>query len=314
MAASLPLEVTALKTHYRIIAVIVTFHPDIECLRKLVLATLSQVAGIILVDNGSTKKEILEDAINSNSACFTEIISLSTNIGLAAAQNVGLARGKDLNATHFILFDQDSLPTKDMLAKLIEAEEFILAKNIKLAGVGPCYLDARQDNPPPFISVKGLALIRHPCTENAAPVEVDYLIASGFLMRSTLLSDVGNMREDLFIDYIDIEWGLRAKNLGFRSFGVCAAKMAHSLGDQPTVWMGRKIPMHSPLRHYYHFRNALLLYRELGISLNWKIVDASRLFLKFGYYTLFGKPRFEHFSSMLAGMLDGFFGKGGKKG
>jgi rhamnosyltransferase len=305
--------VKVLKTYYKIIAVIVTFHPDINSLRQLVTAIFSQVAGIILVDNGSTTRAALEDAIEEKPECFTEIISLSSNIGLAAAQNVGLSHAKELGASHVILFDQDSLPTKGMVANLIEAEKYLLAQDIKVAGVGPCYRDARQNNPPPFISVKGLKLIRHPCIKNAPPVEVDYLIASGFLMRSTLLNDVGFMREDFFIDYIDIEWGLRAKKLGFRSFGVCAAKMNHSLGDQPMVWMGRKIPMHSPLRHYYHFRNAILLYQEPKIALNWKIVDGSRLILKFGFYSIFGSPKLAHFSYMLAGIRDGLFRKGGAR-
>jgi rhamnosyltransferase len=143
-------------------------------------------------------------------------------------------------------------------------------------------------------------------------VEVDYLIASGILIRVSVLDKVGLMRSDFFIDYIDIEWGLRAKHFGFDSFGVCAAHMEHQLGDAPIHWFGRKIPMHSPLRHYYHVRNAILMYFDRRFPLNWKIVDGQRLVLKFGFYSLFGRPRLEHFKKMSKGIYHGISRRGGE--
>jgi rhamnosyltransferase len=301
--------------NHKITAIVVTFNPDIECLHRLILATLQQTAVVILVDNGSINRKAIENIFTAEmlSSERARIIYLDSNIGLAAAQNIGISKALELDASHVILFDQDSLPTQAMVAQLIQAEQSLLNSGINLAGVGPCYLDDRQDNPPPFISIKGLRLIRHPCTNNAAPIEVDYLIASGFLIRAKALAAVGLMRADFFIDYIDIEWGLRAKAMGYRSYGVCAAKMAHSLGDEPKVFLGKNIPMHSPLRHYYHFRNAVRLYLEPGIPLNWKLVDGWRLFLKFGFYSLFAQPRLEQCSSMLAGVKDAILGRGGQR-
>jgi rhamnosyltransferase len=119
------------------------------------------------------------------------------------------------------------------------------------------------------------------------------------------------MREDLFIDYIDIEWGLRAKAKGFQSFGVCDAEMYHSLGEEPISLLGKKFPNHSPLRHYYHFRNAIHLYKESWVPLNWKLVDGWKLLQKFGFYSLFGKPRRDHFMMMSRGLLHGLLGKSG---
>jgi len=120
------------------------------------------------------------------------------------------------------------------------------------------------------------------------------------------------MREDLFIDYVDIEWGLRARHQGFQSYGVCSAYMRHSLGDHPINFFGKNIPLHSPLRHYYHFRNAVLLYREAWVPLNWKLVDGWRLCLKYVFYSLFAKPRMAHWRMMTLGLWHGLKGKTGK--
>ena len=125
---------------------------------------------------------------------------------------------------------------------------------------------------------------------------------------------VGKMAEELFIDYVDIEWGLRARRLGFQSYGVCAALMAHDLGETPVKFMGKSLPVHSAMRHYYHFRNAIWLYRSAELPLHWKCADGWRLLLKYGFYTLFAKPRLEHFSMMSRGILDGLSGRMGAYG
>jgi rhamnosyltransferase len=144
-------------------------------------------------------------------------------------------------------------------------------------------------------------------------VEVDYLIASGSLIPLATLNAVGAMAEDLFIDYVDIEWGLRARGLGFRSYGVCAARMEHNLGEAPIRILGHSVPLHSPLRHYYHFRNAVWLYLNGNMPLHWKCADGWRLVLKYGFYTLFARPRLAHVRMMSRGILDGLRGRLGPR-
>jgi rhamnosyltransferase len=301
----------------RVFAVIVCFEPVIDELSMLLSRLVTQVEGIVIIDNGSSNAADLKATINrlTNDPTALKIISeyLASNVGLAAAQNVGIGLSKDCTATHVILFDQDSLPATDMLTKLKNAEQGLLLQGIDVAAVGPCYFDERQKNPPPFISIIGLRLIRHSCENRDSPIPVDYLIASGALIRIAVLDHVGQMRADFFIDYIDIEWGLRARKAGFFSFGVCDAKMSHCLGDSPLVWRGRSIPLHSPLRHYFHFRNAVRLYCERNAPVNWKLVDGYRLVLKFGFYSLCAKPRLKHFTSMLAGIRDGLFSRSGDR-
>lgn len=290
----------------RVIAVVVTYQPTLEVLEKLLDALMPQVKSVVLVDNGSHADLLTWHKERDTPAL--ELLLLNENRGIAAAHNVGIDWARTQEADFVVLMDQDSIPAPDMVAKLYAA----ISDQPSAAAAGPRYLDTRQENPPPFIRVSGLKLERCACATEEAIVPVDYLISSGCLIPMPVLDKVGGMRDDLFIDYVDIEWGLRARRHGLQSYGVCGAKMHHSLGDQPIKFLSKNIPLHSPLRHYYHFRNAVLLYREQWVPLNWKLVDGWRLCLKYGFYTLFAKPRMAHFRMMSLGLWHGIRNKTGK--
>jgi rhamnosyltransferase len=294
----------------RTTAVVVTYHPDRGRLSALLQALASQARATVVVDNGSGL-EIASWLKKEEAAGRIYLRLLGENIGVAAAQNCGIEFAQQLQSDYVVLFDHDSLPAPEMIPRLVMAAEQKAAEGYKVAAVGPRYVDPRQSNPPPFIRVLGLHLERRSCTSPDSVVEVDYLISSGCLIPMETIQDVGPMRNDLFIDYIDIEWGLRAKARGYQSFGVCGAEMFHSLGEEPIPFLGKKFPNHSPLRHYYHFRNAVHLYKESWAPLNWKLVDGWKLIQKFGFYSLFGKPRTDHFRMMTKGICHGLAGRTG---
>ena len=293
-------------------AVIVTYNPDLEVLDRLLERLVAQVSEIVIVDNGSTRD--IGAWLDEKQRPGCELQALGVNRGIAAAQNIGIELAIKRDASYVILFDQDSLPGTDMIARLVGAAEMLLASGSKLAAVGPRYLDRRQNNPPPFIRVRALRVERLDCVDMTTVVEVDYLVASGCFIPTSTLKVVGGMREELFIDYVDIEWGLRARRYGFKSHGVCAAEMEHSLGEEPIVFCGRRIPVHSPLRHYYHFRNAVWLYKQKWVPVNWRMTDAFRLIRKYVFYSLFAKPRLQHAKMMSLGISHGLVSRMGKIG
>jgi rhamnosyltransferase len=289
-----------------IVAVVVAYQPALEVLAQLLDALVTQVASVVVVDNGSPIDLAAWTCERGTHA--VEVLRLGENLGVAAAQNVGIQWARDRGAGFVLLMDQDSIPSASMVENLVAA----LAEQPSPAAVGPRYQDERQNNPPPFIRIQGLRLERCACSTEACVTPVDYLISSGCLIPMPVLDKVGGMRKDLFVDYVDIEWGLRARYHGFQSYGVCSAHMQHHLGEIPIAFFGKNIPLHSPLRHYYHFRNAVLLYREAWVPLNWKLVDGWRLFLKYAFYSLFAKPRLSHLRMMTLGVLHGFKGKSGR--
>lgn len=293
----------------RVVAVVVTYRPDVAALRRLLDAVLPQVAGLTMVHNGAHPPS--PDVEVPADVAF-DVVTLGSNLGIARAQNEGITRALAAGASHVLLFDQDSEPAPDMVAALLAGEARAGARGLTVAACGARYHDPRQDNPPPFIRIEGLRLRRQPCADPDDVVAVDYLVSSGCLIPAQALRAVGPMNEDLFIDYVDIEWGLRAAALGLHSFGVCAARMRHDLGDAPLRVLGRDRPVHSPLRHYYLFRNAVALYRRPDLPSNWKWVDGGRLLLKFVAYALYARPRLDHLRMMLRGMRDGLRGRLGR--
>lgn len=284
-----------------LVAVIVTFHPDTKVLKALVNSVSSQVLRVLIVDNGSDAAHFacLEGCSN------LECIQLGKNLGIAAAQNHGIERAKLLGASYVVLFDQDSNPDPSLLPILYSNLRRLEDGGQRVACVGPRYFDVRQNRPAPFIRIRGCRLERIYCDSTHEIVPVDHLIASGCMIPLSTIEQVGDMAEELFIDYVDLEWCERALVHGFQAYGVCSVTMAHALGDEPIVFMGQPRPARSPLRHYYMMRNAVWIYRQPWPRLGWKVADALRLLRKYVFYSIFAKPRMVHFRMMSQGLWDG---------
>lgn len=286
-----------------VFAVIVTFNPDFPVLEELLASLLPQVGKAIIIDNCSANDMVKWCAERQFANLSVRV--LDRNYGIAHAQNIGIDAARASGALYVLLSDQDSKPAENMVHELRGAVLTLSQSGINVGAVGPRYKDPRQENPPPFIRNQGLAPKRQMGTHPKDIVEVDHLIASGCLIPVSVLNKVGQMNGDMFIDYVDIEWGLRAKDIGFRSFGVFSAEMSHSLGDSHVNFLGRKITIHSPLRHYYLVRNAFWLYKQRHVPGNWKFIDGYRMVLRMGFYTIFAKPRHRHFLMMLRGLGHG---------
>ncbi|QPC86486.1 rhamnosyltransferase [Mesorhizobium sp. NBSH29] len=287
-----------------IVGVIVSYRPDVEVLRQLVEAVVNQVDRLLIVDNGM---QVRADTAASEKI---EIITLGDNLGIARAQNEGIARARSLGATHVLLLDQDSIPEADMVVKLLAALQSLETTGVSVACVGPNYQDDRHANAKPFVRLKYLHFKRQPCAGDL--VEVDFLIASGCLITMSALDTVGPMADDLFIDYVDIEWGLRAQSIGLKSYGVCTASMRHALGDSAIRLGTKSIPVHSPLRQYYNVRNTLWLCRRDFISWQYRAALMLRLVYYAGFYTVLVPPRITRLRMMASGLYDGILNRMGK--
>jgi len=290
-------------------AIIVSYNPDLFSLHRLALRCSNGVDYVFIVDNGSVDdNKCLIPSFPEN----VRLYPLHMNFGIAYAQNYGISIAREFGIDFVAFFDQDSNLEITTLPNLIFAINQLIDSGANVACVGPRYIDKRQNNPIPFIRVKGLTLERISPNSDNDIVPVDHLISSGSVIPMKTFDAVGVMKELLFIDYVDLEWCERAKFMGYQSYGVCAAAMEHELGDEPIRFMGTAYPARSPLRHYYMFRNAIWMYRQSYVRFNWKCVDGLRLLRKYVFYTLFAKPRHVHFWMMTKGMLHGLFGVMGR--
>jgi len=92
-------------------------------------------------------------------------------------------------------------------------------------------------------------------------------------------------------------------------FAVGGAQMQHSIGDNYRQFMGKQVPIHSPLRHYYLMRNGIFLQKLPTISLGWKMSDAWQLVKKFIFFGFFLPQHATRWRMMLRGIRDGLRGK-----
>lgn len=287
-------------------AIVVTYNPQPAHLLSLLQKIKSQAHFVVVVDNAS--REQLEEPIRALGVSY---LALGRNIGLAAGFNRGIAWAIAQQASHVILFDQDSLPTPSMLRQLLFAEQQILAMGLPLAALGPAYVDVKTHAMGAVIGPERWFTLRKYKPDFAMLIEAGYLISSGQLIRLSVLQQIGLMREELFIDAVDIEWSLRARHQGLRSFVVTDAMMQHNLGDQSVQIGQTAVALHGPLRHYYIIRNALLLCRMPHIPWRWKVVDMAKTLRRFVAYFILCKPRWQHLKWMCRGWRDGLLGRAG---
>jgi rhamnosyltransferase len=252
-------------------AVVVLFHPDFGQLRQLHDCLLSQVDILWFVDNtpGSGGDEFLPQP--GQPAWNVRYRGLGENVGIAAAQNLGIREAVACGCDHVLLLDQDSLLPIDTVRKLLEAERILLDGKVKVAAVGPLFVDHKTGLPGKSHHHRWFRLHKRFVDQKAqVPEETDWLIASGSLVRSCVFTQVGPMREELFIDAVDMEWGLRARSLGFKSFIVPSAQISHSVGDSFFRLMGVSVILHSDVRNYYISRNWVYLLRLRSMGARWR--------------------------------------------
>lgn len=294
-------------------AVVLTYQPEMAALEALVERIVPQVAGTLIVDNGSGAE--VQAALAKAIARFPTVraIYLEANLGVAAGHNRGIEAALEQGCAFVLILDQDSLPAPDMVAELAKGYGRA-AETAKVAAVGPRYVQQLMHEPFYFVQLGRVGLKNLPCAGGEL-IRSDFLISSGCLLATAALREVGLMREELFIDHVDTDWFMRARQRGWTAYGVCSASMEHKLGERVLrLWLGgwREIALHSPLRHYYQFRNSVFLFFRSSYPWRWKAAEARR---KLGMLAVFGlllPDRAAHVKMMLCGIWDGLRGRLGR--
>jgi len=298
------------KENNKVSGVLVTYNPEINILLQSLKSLSKQIYEIIIIDNNSHNIKNIQEILSF----FTNItfLRLDENIGLAAAQNIALKKlTTEKNSTHAILFDQDSIIEDDFMDNMIKDELELLKSGVKVGAIGPSFFDPTTHKKYPATIYTGPFIKR--VKVNSDPVEATFIIASGCLIRLNVISDVGLMKETLFVDYIDVEWCLRAKSKDYSVYISPNALMAHTIGDKRRNLFGRSISVHSPLRRYYLIRNSLYMLRLPYVPLGYKIRELVFNFLRGGTSLLFNEEKIKTLKFIFVGVYDGIRGQFGKK-
>ena len=223
------------------------------------------------------------------------------NRGLAAALNTGLACARALECTWVVLLDQDTVPQPEMLDGLLDAWAKCPGTRVV---VGANYWNEHRDAP--FLSL----------SPNAAPIERKTLITAGTLMPLALADEIGAFREDYFIDSVDHEYSLRARQHGWRLFISSPVLCRQSIGglQQKRPWSRLTSFDHAPLRKYYIARNTVYtarLYARREPA--WALRQGWRLCGDLASLLLFERDKRARLHAFVRGLADGFKGRLGPR-
>jgi rhamnosyltransferase len=289
----------------KICSIIVTYQTKVNEFKRILKKHQDNFHQAIIVNN--------TPEINLSQLQSKQIILINnpSNIGLSAALNVGIKAAKRLGFEMVALFDQDTeLPLNFTQQMLHYINQYQGGKPV--AVYSPIFHNHVINETGRHINFKPFRLIRDPVLNTEDYAHPHYVITSGSLIPIDVLDDVGLMREELFIDFVDIEWCLRARKEGYEVVAINKVMIDHHLGDYAVSFMGHHYPIHSPLRMYYYFRNAVYLYRLREIDWNWRVVDATRNMFRFLFYMLFVKDRPTYFKYIIKGYHHGLIKKMGK--
>lgn len=301
-----------------IFAVVVTYRPQPTALLPLIERLSRQVDWIVVVDNTDAHNNIVLEILGGHSGFPNQIslVRFGRNLGIATALNVGIEAALREGCTHVLLSDQDSLPSHGMVAGLLGAEREATERGRRVAAVGPVYIDKVTGLASPFQVKKPghLFYSRIHVAHNQPNCEVLSLITSGTLINRSAVCEIGLMREEMFIDYVDVEWCHRAIARGFVLIGSGTSLMFHDIGDtRIKVWWlrWRYVSGYSGLRLYYRFRNFSYLLRLPYVSRAWKIRALWFWCGEMYAHLIFARGRVRNLRGIASGLVDGVRGRMG---
>jgi len=293
-------------------AIVVLYNSDLVLLQQQFKSLQGQVTHIIYVDNFSNNIDDIELLI----ARFTEeysnvyLIRNIQNQGLGCAQNQGILKAKQLGSSYVLLLDHDSVLQQNFVDSAIFTERKLTDSGLKIGAIGPMYFNVKTGEIYPITKYIGPFIKRIKPLD--APVEASFLIASGSLIPISVINEVGGMNEELFVDYIDVEWCFRAKAYGYKLFVAPGAKMDHQIGDKRTSFFGRTISVHTPIRRYYLARNSIYMLKNKNVYFGYKLREFVFNLLRLIVFFFYSKERKKYLKYSIIGFCDGFKGVTGR--
>ena len=141
-----------------------------------------------------------------------------------------------------------------------------------------------------------------------------YTMTSGNLLNLQAYQQVGPFRNDLFIDHVDHEYGLRLNAAGFKVIELPALRINHQLGRSVPIGLWAKTFIsHTPVRAYYMVRNGWVVaaaYRKQFPAFKWQaMVWIAKEWLK---TILFEDQKIRRLGLLWRGTVDALRGQLGK--
>jgi GT2 family glycosyltransferase len=288
---SLPLVISVvLNTNHRV--------DTLECLKSLELNTYANHR-ILLLDNSSTDGTL--EAVRVSFPAV-QIIELTSNLGYAGNNNVGILEAVKLGADWVFVLNEDTILSLDCITALIEVGE----SDSKIGIVGPMVY--HHDEPEVIQSAGGkmnqyyqgwhLGQDETDHGQFHCPIAVDWISGCGIMVRRAVIEQIGAIDARFFYYVEEFEWCVRAKEASWRIVAVPQAKMWHKgvkRNNQP-----------KPSVTYYATRNRLFVLLKHNATFWVWLVTWGQLLRTLISWTIRPKWRAkrEHRDAMWRGMID----------
>ena len=291
-------------------AVVVIFNPD-DRFKKLLLSVIEQVDKIWIINN-QPNFDVDKFITNGQVECEdkTTVIENKQNIGLAAAQNQGIKLALADGLDWVLLLDQDSILDKAFVKNMLHAAH-IYDNEEHIGFLTPRH---ESDDGSPSVPTYSKGLFLKPKRYHMNLTEIDdsllFGMASGSFIPNKRFKEIGLMREDFWIDYIDYEFSFRVRKQGYKILGVGGARLNHRLGiTQQIKVLGKTFSyqVHPAFRRYTIYRNRVKVIKEYSMLfpdfLIFEILSIAKDLLKL---VLLEDQKFTKLRSIIIGIVDGF--------
>ncbi len=216
---------------------------------------------IIIVDNGSTDATLDRTFPNG-----VAVVRNSANLGTSGAIRIGFAHALEHEFDWTWVFDADSVPEPDALENLLAFFERLPPPERERVCFLACHLrtaSGQVRDTPMIFTKSSIEYVMLDAPEGYS--RCDCFIWTGSLYRMAAVAKVGLPSADYVLDVAELEYGYRARQLGFTSYMVNDSVLHQDVGRGPGVvtrtWrigpFNFRLFEIPPIRCYYHVRNML---------------------------------------------------------
>jgi rhamnopyranosyl-N-acetylglucosaminyl-diphospho-decaprenol beta-1,3/1,4-galactofuranosyltransferase len=243
-----------------------------------------QPDAILIVDNASrdgTLNRVFPDSVT--------VIRNAENLGTSGTIRIGFDHALKHGFDWTWVFDADTVPEPRALENLLGFfERLTPEKRQRVCFLTGWPLTTAGSVKQPAISLEAARLQFIPLQADREFTACDCMLWSGSLFRMAAVAQIGLPSEDYVLDIAEIEYGYRARRLGFASYVVRNASIRHDVGRPPgaPARLYRLGPIRitatetPPIRTYYSVRNMLYFWlyqhkpRRIAWPLRWVTLRA----------------------------------------
>jgi len=271
--------------------VIILYNPDEKVIHNI--KTYRDVVDtLFVIDNSDTadQDQVAELANTSK----VDYIKMPHNMGISAALNIACKKAIDNGFKWILTMDQDSSASTEMVENLL-----VYTTYDNIAIISPYH--ANKYAPLPDTDEKFS--------------ELTTAMTSGNLLNLDLYQIIGPFDESLFIDFVDHDYCLRARRLGYKVIQVNDAVLKHNLGNLRQHRFFTTIlysTNHPPIRKYYIFRNRAFIVQKYKHDFpDFCKREFRRFFTDVLVVVCFERDKVKKLKMMYKGLRDFFHGKTG---